>query len=88
MTMEPNLTDDEMKMFEAVQSQREWRAACDAVKAARGGRYPSDWWPRMKLTGKMGEILGRFGASSELRVQVIEHDDDQGKTRDGSVPER
>lgn len=67
-----NLTDEEMQMFEKVQTRAEWRAACTKVKDARDGRYPDDWWPRMKLTGKMDEIIKRFGGSTEVKVEVVQ----------------
>lgn len=69
--MASNLTDEEMQMFEEVQTQAEWRAACTKVKDVRDGLYPDDWWPRMRLTGKMDEIISRFGGSTEFKVKVI-----------------
>ena len=58
-----------MKLLESVQTARQWREACDKVKNRRGGRYPDDWWPRMKLSGKMDQIFARFGGSTEIKIE-------------------
>lgn len=62
-----NLTPEEITMLESCKSDQDWNNACDAVKNARGGQYPADWWPVMKLSGRMDRILGRFGRDSEIR---------------------
>jgi len=66
-----NLTENEIATLEACRSESDWNKACDVVKAARGGEYPPDWWPVMKLTGRMDRILARFGSSSELKVTRV-----------------
>lgn len=68
--MSTPLTNEDIAMLEAVQSADEWNAACSKLKAARGGLYPSDWWPKVKLSGMMDRILGRFGETSELKLVV------------------
>ena len=55
-----NLTEAEIKAFEDAKSIDDHNAACDAVKSARGGQYPPDWYEKMIATGKIGRLLGRF----------------------------
>jgi hypothetical protein len=66
-----NLTAAELETLEACKTGEEWEAACSAVKKARGGQYPPDWWPEMKLSGRMDRILARFGETSDLRFEVL-----------------
>ena len=65
-----NITNEELSMLEACQSAQEWREACDKIKGVRGQNYPSDWWNKVKLTGMMDRILGRWGEDSELKVST------------------
>ena len=65
------LTDEELKSLEACQSGEDWRNACDKIKAARDGMYPDDWWDKVKLSGMMDRIMGRWGADSELTLTRI-----------------
>lgn len=51
-----DLTDDEIATLEASRNEREWNAACDAVKRARGGRYPDDWLGRVMLSGLAARV--------------------------------
>ena len=74
-----NLTPEEIDRLKACKSAEQWDAACDAVKRARGGQYPPDWWPVMKLSGLMDEILGSFGHDSDLHLFVADKD---GKLRE------
>jgi hypothetical protein len=66
----PNLiTPAELASLEACQTEADWDTACDAIKAARGGkRYPDDWWPVVNQSGMMARIFARFGASTEPTV--------------------
>jgi hypothetical protein len=54
------LTDAEFDLLTASKSESEWNAACDQVKAARHGAYPSDWWARMQLSGVMFTVFNGF----------------------------
>lgn len=64
-----NLTPSELEMLDQCQSSKQWNDACDKIKAARNGNYPDDWWAVMKLSGKMDEILARWGSDSSLKVE-------------------
>lgn len=45
------LTDDEIASLWGTKSEVDWDAACDSIKAAHGGGYPTDWWERVQTTG-------------------------------------
>jgi hypothetical protein len=62
-----NLTQEELSTLKTCQSEQDWGDACDAIKEARGGMYPDDWWDKVKLSGMMDKILARWGADSSLR---------------------
>lgn len=66
-----NLTQAEIEMLEACKNPQEWNNACDQVKQARNGQYPPDWWPTMKMSGRMDRILNSFGQSSEIRYTTL-----------------
>jgi hypothetical protein len=66
--MEDNLTQQEISVLEACKSEEEWDAACLAVKTARAGHYPSDWWNTMKRSGRMDRIVASFAGSTEIKI--------------------
>ena len=68
MSAEQGITEEELAMLEAVTTEDGWEEACKKIKQVRGGHYPHDWWPKVKLSGMMDRILGRFGGSSEPRI--------------------
>ena len=71
-----NLTQEELSILKACQSAEDWGDACDAIKEARGGMYPDDWWDKVKLTGMMDRILGRWGADSQIRSTSFDNKTD------------
>ena len=71
-----NITDKELEMLEACQSKEDWGNTCDKIKDARGGDYPSDWWDKVKLSGMMDRILGRWGADSQIKSVSFKNKDD------------
>lgn len=52
-----DLTDAEMFRLLGTRSETEWNQVCDAIKQARDGQYPPDWWSRMMLSGVAEEIM-------------------------------
>lgn len=66
-----NITDQEIEMLEAVQTEDEWNEACDKIKQVRNNQYPSDWWGKVRMSGLMDRVFARFGATTELSVSVI-----------------
>ena len=65
------LTDEEMARLEGVKTEGEWNAACDAVKQARNGRYPIDWYPRVLATGLATRVLKRAGGSADISIGIV-----------------
>ena len=63
-----NITDEELAMLEACQSKQDWSEATKKIKGAREQAYPDDWWDKVKLSGMMGRIVGRWGEDSEIKV--------------------
>ncbi len=49
------LTDEEIRELEMAQSQEEWDATCDKIKAP-DGVYPRDWFQRIIQSGMLTEI--------------------------------
>jgi len=77
------ITEEELQRLEDCQSAQDWADACDAVKEARDGQYPDDWWDKVKLSGMMDRILGRWGENSELRAVSFKTKKDVIKRLDG-----
>ena len=65
------ITPEELKSLEDCRTPVEWAAACDAIKQAREGLYPDDWWAKVKMSGMMDRIMARWGEDSELKVQAF-----------------
>lgn len=55
-----HISTEELKRLEACESEEDWNAACDAIKEARGGRYPRDWRSRVMTSGLMARVVGRW----------------------------
>lgn len=58
--MNDSITEQELTSLRNAKSESEWNAACDAIKAARAGRYPTDWWPKVQQSGLMAEVMRRW----------------------------
>lgn len=76
-----NITQEELQMLEGCKSAKDWGQACDTIKKARDGDYPEDWWDKVKLSGMMDRILGRWGSDSSLTRVPFKFTTD-GKDRD------
>ena len=63
------ITDRELRMLEACQTEKDWSVVCNSIKAARGNEYPDDWWEKVKMSGMMDRIMARWGADSELKMK-------------------
>lgn len=49
------ITPEELQELELTTNADEWNAACDKIKAARGGQYPPDWYAKVLASGLMAE---------------------------------
>lgn len=54
------LTDAEMTRLKDTKTAQEWDAACDAVKNARGGAYPEDWFAKILMSGVMARVQSNW----------------------------
>ena len=65
-----NLTDDEARALDVASDANAWNFACRAVKLARGGEYPTDWFPRVVLSGFAAQKEEQFkgGPAPTLRI--------------------
>lgn len=66
------LTEEEMTRLRSCNSERDWNRTCDAVKAARGGLYPADWWQRIMLSGEADRIFKRWNGSTEIKIEKLD----------------
>ena len=66
-----NITDEELAMLEACNSEDEWNSTCDKIKEVRDGRYPPDWWVKVKLSGFMDRVLAKFGSNSDIKISSV-----------------
>jgi hypothetical protein len=57
------LTDAELKALKESKNEQEWNDACDAVKKARNGSYPSDWFAKVLLSGVAAEAQANWKKS-------------------------
>ena len=80
------ITHEELQRLEDCQSAQDWADACDAVKEARDGQYPDDWWDEVKLSGMMDRVLGRWDESSELKVASFNNKTDMLKYLKYNIP--
>lgn len=54
------ITDEELALFEAVQTIEEWGRVCDTVRKSRKGRYPSDFHARVHESGLAARVAKRW----------------------------
>jgi hypothetical protein len=54
------ITQEEVDSLNASQNEEDWNKVCDAVKAARNGRYPADWFTVVMFGGIMAKATARW----------------------------
>lgn len=50
------ITADELQTLRETTSSGHWNVACDAIKKAHGGRYPSDWFEKVLHSGLLNLV--------------------------------
>jgi len=67
------MTEEQIKMLESCATPRQWRAACDEIKAASPSKvcYPDDWFAKVVESGLMDRITSRWSGSSDLSVTKV-----------------
>ena len=67
------LTQAEMDRLENCSSKEEWNEICLAVKKARGGAYPSNWYNMVLTPGGYLEKVGeRTGMETSMTYTTID----------------
>jgi nitroreductase len=54
------LTDGEFLALVEAADEKAWNAQCDAIKNARVGQYPRDWYERVLASGLTREVQKRW----------------------------
>ncbi len=54
------LTKNEIERLNEAKTEHEWNDVCDAVKAARDGNYPRDWYSRVVRSGLLNRKAAEF----------------------------
>jgi len=65
-----NLTELEFNKLNTSKTALEWDATCDEIKAARGGRYPPDWWQRILAPGVPGKVAATWNPPQHGGIYV------------------
>jgi hypothetical protein len=61
---------EELDALKHVKTGREWDNTCDAIKKARGGYYPPDWFQKVLASGLAAKVLTKAGKDPGLKVTV------------------
>jgi hypothetical protein len=60
-----DLTEEEFAELESCETEAAWFDICQRVKAARGGQYPNDWFPRVVCSGLARERIARWSTREQ-----------------------
>jgi hypothetical protein len=63
------LSKDELQTLLDAHSEAAWSKACDAIKGARGGQYPFDWFAKILATGFMNAKQKEWG-ETDVRAEM------------------
>ena len=66
--MSKNITQEELDRLKACTTSQEWSDTCDAIKDARDGQYPPDWWAKVILSGLAREVTARWGSDDQIHI--------------------
>ena len=66
-----NITEEELNSLRTAKNEAEWNAACDAVKKARAGRYPYDWYEKVLASGLTAEVAAAWGEPDAFELKVV-----------------
>jgi len=68
--MRPKITEEELASLKATRSDNEWNRVCLEIKTARGGVYPSDWWPVVMASGLAESIAKGWAIPGTAEIQI------------------
>lgn len=63
--------DAVVKLMESSQTELEWNANCDKVKASHGGDYPSWWFGAIVMSGVLGRTAERWNSTGQIQIVAI-----------------
>lgn len=66
-----NITEEELERLRSCKNDDDWSAACDAVKKARNGRYPDDWWAKVMQSGLAAQVAKNWGRPDAFEIKVF-----------------
>jgi len=84
-----NLTEQEITDLKNTKNENDWSDACDRIKEARGGAYPSDWWTRIMLSGLRARIASGWADPRGSDIEMIPISSDalrEGRIEDHGEP--
>ena len=69
-----NITEEELQRLRDSKNENDWNDACDAIKKARNGRYPDDWWAKVMTSGLADQVAKNWGQPDafELKVETLD----------------
>lgn len=66
------MNEEEVKdLMKSSQTEAEWNANCNKVKAAFGGVYPSFWYQAIVASGLSREMTQIFACSDEIKINTL-----------------
>lgn len=68
--MGQNITPEELESLRSTKNETEWNQACDAIKKARNGAYPPDWWAEVMQSGLAAEVAHNWGQPDAFELKV------------------
>jgi hypothetical protein len=55
--MDNHITEAELTKLASTNTEEEWNDVCDAVKKARNGGYPTDWFAKVMMSGLAAKVM-------------------------------
>lgn len=68
----PDLTTEDgvVALMESSQTEQQWNANCDAVKAANKG-YPAFWFASIIQSGLFRRVAPRWGSDGKMKLSSV-----------------
>lgn len=70
------ITQEELDRLSNTKNESEWNDACDAIKKAHNGGYPSDWWAKVMQSGLAAKVAVKWGQPDAFELKVLPLEDD------------
>lgn len=66
------VTDNELSLLDRCKSVGEWDAAVAAIRRARGGDFPVNWFTKVERSGLAKMIFKRWGGTPQMKLPGME----------------